>query len=257
MAVPGFPWRMRLSHEGLRSLKIERPGRQLRVDPVDPVAPDDILVLTGSWPEQLEAAAAQVRGGARPTVVASPEVLAYLAGLGPLQAFPGPVSVDGLALELRSYAPIPWLSPAEAPGKLMSAAVRPDRALGRLRARARLPRAAPLAFQLTLPDGGRLVFLGTALHGGTSPEWLAQVKASWGRPEWLVVGVDLGHEAAAARLIPQIGAEHVVLTDLVSEVRRKVGLKVGLLTPLCDTLIEAGVAAQVLVSGAGLRFERA
>lgn len=257
MAHPSFPWRLRISHEGLRSLKLERPGRRLRVDPIAPLEADDILVLTGCWPEQLDAAAALVRSGARPTVVAAPEVLAYLGGLGPLQAFPGPVSVDGLAIELEPYTPIPWLSAAEAPGKLLSAAVRPDRALLRLGRRARLPRAAPRAFQLTLPDGGRLVFLGTALHSGTPVDWFDKIRARWQGPQWLVAGVDLGEEAAAAALIPQMGAEQVILTDLVSEVRRAMGLKIGLLTPLSDTLVERGLAAQVLVSGAGLRYERA
>jgi hypothetical protein len=257
MALPSFPWRLRISHEGLRSLKLERPGRRLRVDPIAPIDADDILVLTGSWPEQLEAAAALVRSGARPAVVAAPEVLAYLASLGPVQAFPGPVSIDGLAIELQPYTPIPWMSPAEAPGKLISAAVRPDRALARLGRRARLPRAAPRAFQLTLPDGGRLVYLGTALHSGTPPDWFEKIRAEWRAPQWLVVGVDLGEEAAAAELIPQMNAEQVILTDLVSEVRRAMGLKIGLLTPLGDTLIERGLAAQVLVSGAGLRYERA
>ena len=70
-----FPWRLRIEHEGLVSLRMERRGRTLRFNPMNPPDPNDIVILTGTWPEHLEATAAMVGAGHCPTVIAPQAVL--------------------------------------------------------------------------------------------------------------------------------------------------------------------------------------
>jgi hypothetical protein len=251
-ARDAYPWRLRLVHEGLRALIFERPGRFVRVDPIGAIARDDIVVLTGAWPEQVEATAAAVRAGLRPTVIAAPELLAYLGGIGALDGFPGPVSLDGLAVELAE-AVEPRAGVAT---RAAAAALAPGRALLRLGRGARLPRSVPRCFRLTLPDGGALVYLNTALTAEAPAAWVDAMVARWGGAEWLLVGMEPEQEAAIEQLVPRFGAKHVILTDLVSEIRRGLRLPVGLLTPAADRLVSRGVPAQVFVSGAGLRYER-
>jgi len=56
-------------------------------------------------------------------------------------------------------------------------------------------------------------------------------------------------------LLPRLAARRVLVTDLVSEVRRGLGLPTGLLTPMVDTARDRGVDAYIVVSGASMRFE--
>ena len=65
-----FPYRLRISHEGRAGIRLERPGRHIRINPVQPLRPGEISVLTWQWPEHLQATAEAVRGGLKPTVIA-------------------------------------------------------------------------------------------------------------------------------------------------------------------------------------------
>ena len=133
--------------------------------------------------------------------------------------------------------------------------LRPDRAALRLLRRRGYPKAEPSVFQLTLPDGSRLAYLGLALHDGTPADWLEQAVTDWGQSEWLVVGVDYGHGESVLRYLGRFGARHVLFTDLICELRQALGLPIELLTPFRDRAVANGLEADVFVSGAGLRYE--
>ena len=45
------------------------------------------------------------------------------------------------------------------------------------------------------------------------------------------------------------------MTDFLSDLRRNLGLPTELLTPVRDSMLARGLAADVFVSGAGLRYE--
>lgn len=250
-----FPWRLRLEHEGLASIRLERRGRRVRFDPVAPPDADDIVVLTRTWPEHLDATARAVADGRRPTVVAEPEVLSWLARKGELDAHRTPVTLDGVQIETLAYTPIPYAAGAEALRKVKSAVLRPDRALRRVAKRARLPRAEPVVVQLTFPDGGRLLHLNLALHDGTPERWLDEAAERFGGADWIVAGIDYGHDEAMLQRIRRFGDGKVMFTDLINETRQQVGLPINLLTPACDRAITQGVEAYLFVGGAGMRFE--
>jgi len=250
-----FPWRLRLEHEGFASVRVERRGRRLRFDPVVPPEADDITVITRCWPEHIDATAQAVAAGLRPTVIAEPEVLSWLAQKGDLDGHRAPVTLDGLSVETLAYAPIPYAEGAEALHKVRSALVRPDRAVRRLARRVRQPKADPVVVQVTLPDGGRLLHLNLSLHGGTPEGWLDEAVARFGGADWIVVGIDHGHDDEMLARIQRFGECRVMFTDLLHDSRMAVGMPINLLTPACDRAITQGVDAHLFVGGAGMRFE--
>lgn len=250
-----FPWRLRLEHEGFASVRVERRGRLVRFDPVEPPAADDIVVITRAWPEHLDATVQAIEAGVRPTVVAEPEVLSWLARRGDLDGHRAPVTLDGVSIETLAYTPIPYAEGAEALRKVRSALVRPGRAVRRLARRARLPKAEPVVVQLTLPDGGRLLHLNLSLHGGTPETWLSEAAARFGGADWIMAGIDHGHDDEMLQRIQRFGEGRVMFTDLLHDSRQAVGLPINLLTPACDRAITQGVDAHLFVGGAGMRFE--
>ena len=257
LSGPDYPWRLRIAHEGQMSLRLDRRGRCVRVNPKDAPGAEDIVILTGVWPEHLDGTRAAVADGRCPTVLAPAPVLEWLGRSGALSpdSHSQGLQIDGIGLELRPYVPIPYATPREALYKVQSAVRRPDRAARRLLRRRGYPKAEPSVFQLTLADGSRLAYLGLSLHEGTPAEWLEQVVTDWGQSKWLVVGVDHGHGDAVLRSLGRFGARHILFTDLICELRQSLGLPTELLTPFRDRAVANGLEADVFVSGAGLRYE--
>ena len=264
-----YPWALRLEHEGGASIRVERAGRWLRFDPIAPdrawealgdmpyataLGADDIVVLTFPEHERLVATAHAVRDGLKPTVVASPEILAWLAEFGALEPVTAPTTLDGIDIELMSFEPIPYAEGAEIAWKAWSALSRPGPSLTRLKNRLRLPRCQPSAVSLTV-GGRRLVHLNMALHNNTPPAWMAEAVARFGGADWLLLGVDYGHEEGFMERVARLGARQVLVTDLVSDVRREMGLPTTLLTLLVDRLREQGLDAYVFASRSSFRFE--
>ena len=100
-----------------------------------------------------------------------------------------------------------------------------------------------------------LLHLNLSLHADTPDPWIDDVCARFGAPEWLVVGIDHGHGDAVLERLPRFSARYVILTDLLAETRRELGLPVELLTPVGDRAKARGLDTYIFVSGAGLRFE--
>ncbi len=107
-----FPYRLRISHEGRAGIRLERAGRHFRLDPVSPLLPGEIAVISWQWPEHLMATAEAVRAGLRPTVIAPEPVLVWLEAQGGLVR--GGTVEDGVSITLLPYQPIPPLTPIEA-----------------------------------------------------------------------------------------------------------------------------------------------
>lgn len=255
MGDPTYPWALRLELEGFQSLRLERPGRFLRFDPIGEIAADDIVILTWNEHERLAATARAIRGGKRLTVVAVPEILTWLAGHGSFDGHEAPVEIDGVRIELMPYQPIPYAEGAEIPLKVLSSLVNPARAARRLLQRRKLPSAAPVVAQLTFPDGRRLLHLNFALQSHTPEPWLAEAVARFREPDWLITGVDYGYEASFLERIPRFGAKRLLVADLLSDTRRAIGMPTGVLTPLVDRLVEQGLEAYVFATHASFRFE--
>ncbi|HCH65171.1 MAG TPA: hypothetical protein DFR83_20370, partial [Deltaproteobacteria bacterium] len=247
--------RLRIEHEGALSLRMDRRGRPIRFDPISTPSADAIVILTGAWPEQLVATRDAVRAGQSPTVVAPPPIIDWLSSQGAVRTVPTATEIDGLTVEQRAFSPIPYATPLETVFKLQSALRRPDRAARRLVQRVEMPRCAPMVTRVRFPDGNHLVHASLCLHDGTPDAWFAKLVADWARPEWLLLGVDFGQGDAAIARAGDFNARHILVTDLLSDLRRSLGLPTELLTPVRDNMLNRGLAADVFVSGAGLRYE--
>jgi hypothetical protein len=248
-----YPYRLRIVHGDGAEIRLERAGRTLVVDPHGPVGDHEVAVLLGHTPERLRALAGAVRGGSRPTVVASARVGEWLRGLGPVTL--SPPEVDGVVIELWPYVPAPAARPL---GHFLQAsirAVRPRAALRRVTEAAALPDLAPQVASFTFPDGSRLLHLDLALHRGTSPAWLADTAARAGNAEWTLVGLPWGEADAVAAQLPRVGPNRVLVAELANHARRELGLPTELVTPLRDRLVAAGVEAHVLATQTSFRFE--
>ncbi len=215
-SVSTFSWRLRLSHEGRAGIVIERPGRRLRFDPCSPPVSDDLVILTGADPFAVE------NMGSISNVIRAH---------GPQEVN---TDMDGLHFEGVPYAPPPADS---ALSRLTSAAREPTDAAKRWMAK-RSPEPH-IVWQITFPSGDRLVHLGHAFHGATDVGWAANIVTRFGGARWLLVGAPYGHDDSIVERIPAMSAEHTLVTDLQSDIRRAAGRPTSLVTPLVDRLESA------------------
>jgi len=236
---------------------MERRGRTIRFDPMTSPESDEIVILTGIWPEQLKATADAVKAGAAPTVIAPEPILDWLRGKGDLDGHTdeAEVEIDGLKIQTCSYTPLPFMEGAEAVRKMGSALRRPDRAVRRLARRAAMPKADPQAVRIQFEDGASLVNLNLSLHGGCPEAWLNDIAEKWSEPEWLIAGVDYGEEEAFLAQVGRLNAQRVLVSDLLGSIRQSNGLPFSLLTPVVDRAREMGLDAYVLATKVTLRFE--
>ena len=248
-----FPYRLRISHEGRAGVRLERPGRHFRINPLQPLQPGEVSVINWQWPEHLQATADAVRAGMNPTVIAPAPVLDWLSGIGSIER--GGAGVDGLSVQLIPYEPIPPITPIEAVYKARAAAKNPRRAISRLLQKRGLPQCDPQVVVITFEDGKKLVHLNLALHEGTPDRWRAEYEATLSGAEWLLVGVDHGEDAAVLDRLGRLSPRRVLFTDVISETRRWLGMPTALLTPTVDRAVTLGLDAYPFVSQASFRFE--
>ncbi|MFZ5476096.1 MAG: hypothetical protein ACOZNI_04920 [Myxococcota bacterium] len=244
-----YPYRLRLVHGDYAEIALERRGRTVRIDPAGEVGADEIVVLTSSAPHRARATREAVRAGRRPTVVAAEAVRGWLAGEGAIEGAATPAEVDGVRIEGVPYAPPRPARPLSAFFRASIAGARPQ--LWRMS----YPQLEPVALQITLPDGARLVHLDLALHAGADEAWVARLAEAWQGAEWLVVGCAWGEADAVATHVPRFGARRVLVAELINAERREMGLPTELVTPLRDRLHGAGIEAHVFATQTSFRFE--
>ena len=212
-------------------------------------------MLTWHETERVQGVVEAVKAGRSPTVMAHGHVLTWLERFGPVDGRALGSAIDGLKIEAVAYAPVPYATPTEGFRKMRSALGNPVRAARRLKQRAALPSSSPLVYEVTFPGGERLLHLNCALHLGTEAAWLDEHGRRFSNADWTVVGVDFDEADAMRERIGTFDPQVLLVTDLVGDVRRRLGLPTQLLTPTVDALIDDGFDAHVFVSEASFRFE--
>lgn len=246
-----FHWRLRLTHPDRAEVRVEWKGRPVVFDPVE-VQPGDLVVLTGADADRTRGTAAAVAAGVAPDVVADPALLEHLKGLGAL----GAASCSGGTIDGLTLRAIPYPAPAARPlpQRLRAGALRPRAAIESLRARAGRPDVAPRVWELTLPDGGRLVHADLCLHRDTPAAFLDTLGAMAGA-DWVLIGCPYGEADAVAAHAHRLEGRQVLVTELVNGERRARGLPCEGVTLLRDRLHAAGLPAHVFATQASYRFE--
>lgn len=255
MPAPPRP-RLRLVHEGLASLRLERQGRGLAFDPRDATFArrGDLAIVLRATPGRVAGISDAAVAGLKPAVVAGQAVLDHLGELGHLEGHRAPTSVDGVHVDLL---PVPEevSSEGELRARALAELARPVGLWGRVRERWRLPRWERHVAIVTLPDGGRLAHLDQCVtRRALSSRWLDRLVERVHGVDWLLVGVGSGEHAAVLDVVPRVAARVTLVTELDGELRAR-GVDVGLLTPTVDRLVDAGLLAFPFPAEATQRFE--
>jgi hypothetical protein len=234
---------------------MERPGRTIRVDPVDPPGEDDIVVLTAATPARSGGAEAALRAGRRLTLAGPDALVEAFAKLGRVDRVAPGSTVDGVRIELLPYTAAPIPRPLTHFLRASVAGARPAAALRRIAAASKLPACDPVIAQFTFPDGARFLHLDCALHAGTAESWLADAATRFGNAEWTLAGVPFGEGAAVCQKLPRFGPNRVLLAELVNAERRDLGLPTELVTPWRDRLVAQSIECHVFATQTSVRFE--
>jgi len=113
----------------------------------------------------------------------------------------------------------------------------------------------PRVVQLELPDGGRLVHIGCALHSENPRDWIEQIAEQFGGADWLIVGIPYGEGQAVLDYLSLFNARIILVTDLVNDSRELRKLPTELMTPIVDRLQDQGLAAYPFPPQSSQRFE--
>ncbi len=110
------------------------------------------------------------------------------------------------------------------------------------------------AFALSMEiSGGRLVYLGHALHAETSRDWLQQAVEQFAGADWLLVGVPEGGGPSVVEHLPAFCAAQVVILDMRPPQRtNKITTHIALWV---DQLKTAGLPVMGVAPQVSIRFE--
>ena len=250
-----FPWNLRMEHLGFAHLRLQWAEGLIHFDPCGGIGEGDVVVLLWNWSERLAATAEAVREGKKPIVAAAPEILEWLQGFGELEGSTGGADVGGIGIELRAYQPMPEHSVRENLRKARSVLTHSRQVARRLRRKRRLPSCQPNIACLSFPSGARLLHMNLSLHRFAERSWIESVQKEFSRPNWLIAGCDYHHEQSVLAALPGFEAERILVTDLLGDSRRSIGLPVQLLTPVVDQALSSGLEAYVFSPHASFRFD--
>ena len=248
-----LPWKLRLEHFGFSHLCMEWAGRTIHFNPISTVNNGDIAVLLWNWPEQLDGVVQSLQEGIEFSVVAPQEILDWLQQFGTVN---GACSFSelGLQIVLESYIPIPPMTVREGFRKIRSSVRNPLRAVHRLRQKDKLPTCEPQIAWVRFPSGVLFGHLHLSLHSGTPQGWRDGLQEKIKDSTWILVGCDYEECDAFIEHLCSLSPKQVLLTDLIGDYRRKMGLPTKLLTPIADKAILKNLDVQVFATKVGYRF---
>lgn len=249
-------WQLRLEHLGYSHIRMDWVSGTVHFNPRTTVAPEDVCVILGSWPEQVSGVLEHLKSRVFCQVVAPQILKNWLIEQGwPQDKIHTDWNQDGFSIELESYIPIPRLTLKEAVRKGVSTIRNPVAPLLRLRAHLGSPMVEPHMAWITFPSGTRLAHLNCGLHQRQERRWLDDLIQRASESTWVMVGADYEEYEACFQAISRIQSEHVLLTDLVGDYRRQAGLPSALLTPLADRVTATGRLVQLFPTQVTHRFD--
>ncbi len=236
-------WHLRLFHEGFASIRVERQRRWLRFDSITR-DPTGIHLPTGAPDAPIHGLVQTIQSDDRPTVAAPPLDLQALEHHGTIDGHMLPAEFSGVSIDFMESTPAPKETVLPSPRQI-ARRLRSDRSW----------RPIPRVIELSFQEGGRLVHLGCGLHADTPQDWLEEAVRRFKGADWLILGIHHGHADAVLAHTHRFEAKEVLVSDLVNDARKQIGLPTEWLTPTVDRLQDQGIAAHPFPPQSSMRFE--
>ena len=248
------PWQMRLEHKGHSHIELNWQKGNLHWNPKKCVKNGDIIIVLGTWPEQLQGAIESIQNAVECHIVAMPKILEWLQQFGTFQGS-SHLQIEGLDIALEAYQGIADWTAKESIRKGMAGIRKPVTVLKRVLQKRDFPKSDPCIAWVTFPSGAKLLHLHLALHQNIDQTWLQTVREKAKKASWMMVGCDYEEEDMFLKEIINFDVPHILLMDLVGDYRRQVGLPTKLLTPLADKAIEKNCLVQIFATQVTFRFD--
>ena len=252
-----IPWDLRLAHLGHSHIQLEWMLGRIHFDPVISPQDGDIVVLLWNWPDRLWATAQAIQKGVKIRVVACRKALVWLRQFGSFESHLHTAKLDGIEISVHPYEGVSAFSLRDNLRKVRAVIQKPLAVARRLRKKADLPDFAPHIAHLRFPSGAQFLHLNLSLHKATSASWKNDIMNRYEQVDWLLVGCDHEHHDGLIEHLKAFQAKKILLTDLIGDARREIGLPSHWLTPLVDQALEQELEVYVFAPHASYRFDGA
>ena len=231
-------WKLRIEHQGYCHLWLSWPQGNIHFDPVQNIETDDLVILLAPTPERICDTAKAISAGKKPVVVAAQEIIDWLRSFGDFQGYADTGTYQGITVSLTPYEPFPaWIWP-ESLERIRAGIRHPRSAIKKLLSKRSMPNSMPRVAQLTFPSGAKLVHANLSFHRLQQKNWLASYTDRCGPIDWLIAGLDYKQVDAFTQNLSFFDSPLILVTDLLSDSRKEVGLPTQWLTPVVDSLLD-------------------
>ena len=231
-------WKLRMEHQGFSHLWLSWTNGNIHFDPNTALQDGAIVILLWSWPERIMQTAREIEKGTQLIVVAAQEILDWLDNFGSFEGHADQYIGNGLSIRLTPYEAFPaWIFP-EGMERFRILFRHPKTSLIRLFQKKGLPISMPRSAELVFPSGAKLVHLNLSLHRKQQESWLQAYAKQCGDINWLVTGIDYNQTEMFIQNLSFFNSPLILVTDLLSDSRKSLGLPTQWLTPIVDQLLD-------------------
>ena len=231
-------WKLRIEHLGFCHLWLSWSQGNIHFDPITNISPGDLVILLGSTPKRINDTAQAISEGKNPVVVAAQEIIDWLRTYGDFQGYADKGTYKGITISLTPYEPFPaWVWP-EGLERIRAGIRHPRSVLKKILAKQSMPKSMPRVAQLRFPSGATLVHANLSLHRLQQKSWLESFTQQCSSIDWLIAGVDYKQAPSFTQNLSFFDSPLILVTDLLSDSRKEVGLPTQWLTPVVDSLLD-------------------
>ena len=231
-------WKLRIEHQGYCHLWLSWAQGNIHFDPIKNIETEDLVILLAPDPSRINDTAQAISEGKKPVVVASQEIIDWLRSFGEFQGYADKGTYKDISISLTPYEPFPaWVWP-EGVERIRAGIRHPRSAFKKILAKHSMPKSMPRVAQLTFPSGAKLVHANLALHRLQQESWFQSYTQQCTSIDWLIAGVDHKQISAFTQNLSFFDSPLILVTDLLSDSRKEVGLPTQWLTPVVDSLLD-------------------
>ena len=232
-------WKLRIEHKGFSHICMHWIHGFIHIDPSRETKEHCIILLLAPTPQRIVATAEMIQKGKKIVVVAAQEIIDWLSKFGSFEGYVDEYSQNGLHIALTPYEEFPaWRWP-ESLERLRAAIQSPIPVLKRVISKWKLPKSMPRVAKITFPSGATLVHLNLALHKDQDPNWIQAFATQCGEVNWILAGMDHHQSKAFSQNLSFFKSPLILVTDLLNDTRKAIGLPTQWLTPTVDELLNS------------------